>query len=264
MMNFGARRGTSRTEAMTTRRTSAAAREGSLRTAEPGGRTDVADLPAPGAPARPTVVVADDHDLFRAGIRTLLETASFVVCAEASDADEAVSAALEHAPDICLLDIGMPGDGIAAARKINDQLPATAIVMMTGSDAEEHVFAALRAGASGYLLKSMNPARLPAALRGVLAGEAALPRRLAARLIDEFWSSGRSRRVRIEDDVVELTRREWEVLRLLQDRASTADVAGRLGISPVTARRHISGTMQKLGVRTREEAVAVIAGRSDD
>jgi CheY-like chemotaxis protein len=123
------------------------------------------------------VVIADDHVPTRTGVRLALEQGDMLVCAEAPSAQAAVSAALRERPDVCLLDINMPGNGIKAAAEISARLPETAVVMLTVSSADEDIFDSLRAGARGYLLKDMDPARLPAALRGVLAGEAALPPR---------------------------------------------------------------------------------------
>jgi DNA-binding NarL/FixJ family response regulator len=131
-----------------------------------------------------TVVIADDHPPQRAGIRVALEEADFRVCAEVGDARSAIAAVEEHRPDVALLDIHMPGNGISAAAAITDRVPETAVVMLTVSNDEQDLFAALRAGAAGYLLKDTDPVRLPLALKGVLQGEGALPRVLVARLMD--------------------------------------------------------------------------------
>ena len=129
-----------------------------------------------------TVLVADDHAPTRAGVRAALAEDGFVVVGEAAHADAAVDAARRERPDVCVLDIEMPGSGIAAAARITEELPGAAVVMLTVSRDDEHLFASLRAGAIGYLLKDMDPGRLGAALRGALSGEAALPRTLVARL----------------------------------------------------------------------------------
>ena len=115
-----------------------------------------------------------------------LEEHGFDVCVEAANAADSVAAAERERPDVCVLDVHMPGDGIAAAAEIAARFPEIAVVMLTVSDSDDHLFAALRAGAQGYLLKDMDPDRLPLALEGVLAGEAALPRALVARVLDEF------------------------------------------------------------------------------
>ncbi len=210
------------------------------------------------------VVVADDHVPTRAGVRLALEGHGFSVCAEAGDARAAVAAAVRERPDVCLLDIRMPGNGIAAAFEIKSALPDTAVVMLTVSRDDADLFDALRAGASGYLLKDLDPARLPFALRGVLDGEAALPRQLVARLIEEFRSRGRRKRLVIgAGRGVDLTEREWEVLELLREGARTAEIAERLFISQVTVRRHVSEILRKLRVSDRKAALRLLEQRSD-
>jgi DNA-binding NarL/FixJ family response regulator len=204
-------------------------------------------------------MLADDHAAVRAGIRLALAGEGFEVVAEASDAKGAVEAALREQPDIALLDVKMPGSGITAAEDIVRALPRTVVVMLTVSRDDDDLFAALRAGASGYLLKDTDPGRLPFALRGVLEGEAALPRGLVARLIEEFRTRGRRRRLPLmRQHGVELTEREWEVLDLLHAGLSTAEIAERLKISPVTVRRHVSEILKKLRVTSREEAVRLL------
>ncbi len=212
----------------------------------------------------PTVVLADDHAATRIGIRMSLEDGGFTVVAEADAAAAAVDAALREQPDLCLLDVYMPGGGIMAAAEIHARLPGTRIVMLTVSAGEDDLFAALRAGAVGYLLKDTNPERLPFALRGVLEGEAALPRTLVARVIDEFREGeGRRRRPELEGVGHALTDRERDVLLGLRDGRTTADIAQALSISPVTVRRHVSEVLRKLQVPDREAAVRLMrAGRS--
>ena len=201
------------------------------------------------------MLVADDHAAARAGTRLALEGRGFTVCAEAADADGAVEAARRERPDVCLLDVSMPGGGIAAARQISHELPDTAIVMLTVSADEDDLFDSLRAGAHGYLLKDTDPDRLPAALRGVMEGEAAIPRRLVGRIVDAFSERSR-RRLRLHDrQGADLTSREWEIVELLHEGLSTAAVAQRLGVSQVTVRRHLSQVMHKLGVRDRKAAL---------
>ena len=189
----------------------------------------------------------------------LEQTGTFTVCAEAPDSDSAIEAARRERPDVCLLDIHMPGDGIRAAETISRELPETAVVMLTVSRADEDLFDALRAGASGYLLKDIDPARLPHALHGVLEGEAALPRRLVALLIEEFRERRRRRRIPLVGRrSVELTDREWEVLDLMRDGLPTEEIAARLFISPVTVRTHVSAILRKLQVPTREDALKLL------
>jgi DNA-binding NarL/FixJ family response regulator len=206
------------------------------------------------------VLIADDHLGVRTGTRLALEEGGFVVCAEAADGPGAVEAARRERPDVCLLDVLMPGGGIEAAAQIAAELPDTAIVMLTVSDDEDHLFDAIRAGASGYLLKDMDPDRLPAALTGVLNGEAALPRRLVARLVEEFSERQRRRVPLPAGGRAELTAREWETLELLRTGSSTASAARRLGISEVTVRRHVSEAVRKLRVADRQAAIELVEG----
>jgi DNA-binding NarL/FixJ family response regulator len=214
--------------------------------------------------ARGRVLVADDHPPTRAGVRLALERGGFSVCAEVGDADSAVEAALRLRPDICVLDVNMPGGGITAAAEISRRLPDAAIVMLTVSREDADLFDALRAGATGYLLKDIDPARLPLALEGVLAGEAALPRGLVTRLVQEFRTRQRSKRLLAGFAGARLTDREWDVLELMREGQSTNEIATRLAITPVTVRRHISEILRKLRVTDRESAVRLLEERGAD
>ena len=210
-------------------------------------------------PHRIRVLVVDEDPPTRKGVRLTLERAGITVCAEASNAEAAVEAAVREQPDICLLETRIPGSGIAATAEITRQLPRTSVVMFTNSGADEDLFDSLRAGAAGYLLKDMNPDRLPRALVAVLEGEAALPRRLVARLIDEFRERGRHRRAQLASGrTVDLTSREWEVLDLIRRRLSTAQIASRLFISEGTVRSHDAAILHKLGVPDRESALQLL------
>jgi DNA-binding NarL/FixJ family response regulator len=185
------------------------------------------------------------------------------VCAEVGDAEQAIQAALREVPDLCLLDVRMPaGGGIRAAAEISERVPSTAIVMLTVSLEESDLFDSLRAGADGYLLKDTDPDRLPYALQGVLDGEAALPRTLAARVIEEFRSRDGRRRLLLERrHGAKLTVREWEVLEGLRLGHSTKEMAEDLRVSPITVRRHVSEIVRKLRVRDRAAAVRLIDRR---
>ncbi|MGI9097004.1 MAG: response regulator [Solirubrobacteraceae bacterium] len=206
-----------------------------------------------------TVLIADDHPLVRDGVREALTERGVDVCAEATDAPGAVLAAVRERPDVCLLDIDMPGNGIVAAQEISERVPETAVVMLTVSDDERDLLAAVRSGAVGYLLKDSDPDRLAFALRGVVSGEAALPRRLVARVLDHVRASETRRRLGLRmPRGVQLTEREWEVLELMHDELTTRDVATRLSVSPVTVRRHLSSAVAKLGVGDRGAALALI------
>jgi two-component system nitrate/nitrite response regulator NarL len=211
----------------------------------------------------PRVLIADDHVPTRVDVRNALEEEGFVVCAEEDSGPAAVAAALRDPPDVCLLEVHVPGGGIEAAAEIRARLAETQIVMWTASRNDEDFFAALQAGASGYLVKDMNPARLGPTLVGVLRGEAALPRELTARLIREF----RSRARRHETGLLrrgknDLTPREWDVLDCLCEGLSTARIAERLFISQTTVRRHIGSILGKLGVPDRQAAVDLVTQRS--
>ena len=203
--------------------------------------------------------MADDHPPLRASVRRALEEHGFEVCFEAANAADSVAAAERERPDVCVLDVQMPGNGIAAAAQIAARLPETAIVMLTVSDSDEDLFAALRAGAQGYLLKDMDPGRLPLALEGVLAGEAALPRALVARVLDEFRTRRRRRRLLLPGGRgCTLTDREWETLELLAEGLSTAEVAERLLVAPVTVRRHAAAIVKKLNAGDRRSLLQLV------
>lgn len=207
-----------------------------------------------------TVLLADDQVGTRVGIKFAIEPHGFRVVAEASSMAEAVAAALRTGPDICLLATGLPGNGIEAARLIKETVPRTKIVMLTASGRNDELLGALRAGADGYLLMTTSPARLPHAIRGVANGEAALPRAFTAHLIEEFRAHGHRRRLAlsVDDQAVELTAREFEVLERLRKRERTAEIAQHLGISEVTVRRHSSSILQKLGAPNRQAVIDML------
>jgi len=206
----------------------------------------------------PTIVIADDHQITRLGVRAALINGGFDVVGEAEDRDGAVREVLRSRPCVCLLDVCMPGSGLEAALAISLQAPETAIVMLTVSVRTTDVVAALRAGAVGYLPKDTRPDRLPAALCGVLKGEAALPRTLVGRVLSEF----RELTVPVQDRVrvgeIELTARESEILMLLRSGRTTLEISQMLAVSPITVRRHISASVAKLGVADREAAIHAV------
>jgi len=219
-------------------------------------------------PAKPPrrVLIADDHAPTRDDIRRVLSgDERFAVCAEAADAADAVQAAIRVRPDICLLDLGMPGSGLAAVWEIAARLPDAKIVILTVSDDEANLFGALRAGVSGYLLKTMNLNRLPDALNGVCSGEAAMQRTLVARVLERFrWREPRWRQtVGAGPARWRLTSREWEVLDLLAQGRSTAEIAERLVISSSAVRVHVASIVRKLGVADRAAAVELFRRRSE-
>ena len=212
------------------------------------------------------VLIADDHPPTRDDVRRALESdGRFSVCAEAADAAGAVQAAVRTQPDVCLLDVQMPGGGIAAAWEIAARLPQAKIVMLTVSEADSDLFTALRAGAGGYLLKTMDLRRLPDALEGVCAGEAAMQPRLVARVVERFRTpEPRWRQTTAgEPGQQRLTSREWQVLDLLAQGYSTAEIARRLVLSATAVRVHIAAIVRKLGVPDRAAAVELFRSRSE-
>ena len=213
--------------------------------------------------AQPRVVIADGHAPTRVGARLALEQHGFVVSAEEETAPAAVAAALRDPPDLCLLDVHVAGGGIEATAAIHSKLPQTHVVVLSARRNDNDLFSALEAGASGYLLKETSPPRLAAALRGVLRGEAALPRELTARLIREFRARARgSESGLVRRGKNDLTSREWDVLDCLCEGLSTRRIAERLFISETTVRRHVGSILRKLDAPTREAAVELVAQRS--
>jgi DNA-binding NarL/FixJ family response regulator len=199
------------------------------------------------------VMIAND----RAWIRTVIRRAvasdpRFAVCAETADAPSAVVAAIRERPEVCLLEVGMPGGGISAAWEISARLPQTKVVMFTSSRNPAHLRAALRAGAMGYLFSDMDLARLPEALHDVVMGRSAIPRELVSYLVDEFRDRSARHRVLVSsEDAQHLTSREWQVIDLLCLHLSTAQIARRLVLSDATVRSHIASAMAKLDVPDR-------------
>jgi len=207
---------------------------------------------------RATVLVADDHFPTRERLRARLTDAGFEIVT-AADADTAVKVAAETNPDLCLVDINMPGEGIAAVRRILTVAPSTRVIMLTVSRNDTDLFDALQNGASGYVLKDARVSELPDLLRRALDGEALLSGLLAARLVEEFRERGRRRRVLASHAPgAELTRREWQVLELLASHLTTAEIAARLFLEPVTVRTHIARILRKLRVPTRQAALRLL------
>ena len=211
------------------------------------------------------VLIADDHAPTRIDVRQALDSdVRFVVCAVTADASGAVQAALRERPDLCLLDVRMPGGGLSAAWEIGARLPRTKIVMLTVSGEDADLFAALRAGAEGYLLKTMSLAQLPDVLEGVCSGQAAIPPTLVTRLLTRFRTREPRWRKPLERGAAEhLTSREWEVLELLAQERSTAEIASGLVITTSAVRAHIAAIVRKLRVPDRAAAIELFRGRLD-
>ena len=206
------------------------------------------------------VVIADDHARMRGRVRDALESGGCDVCGEGATAADAVRLVQEHHPDVALLDIHMPGNGIQAARDIVRASPEVAVVMLTQSAEDEDLFDSLRAGASGYLLKDTDPTQLADRLRGVLAGEGAMSARLVARVMDEFRAPTKRRFGRPTAAAAKLSAREWEVMQLLSEGLTTDEVARRLFLSATTVRVHVSSVLKKLRVKDREGAFRLLRG----
>jgi DNA-binding NarL/FixJ family response regulator len=206
-----------------------------------------------------TVLIADDQALVRGGFRALLDAqADIDVVAEAADGDTAVALAREHRPDVVLMDVRMPGsDGLDATRRIvaDPELADVRVVILTTFDLDEYVFEALRAGASGFLLKDTEPVDLLAAVRAVARGDALLAPSVTRRLIEEF--AGRLREPRPSGTLDVLTEREREVVALVGGGLSNDEIAERLVVSPATAKTHVSRAMVKLAVRDRAQLVVL-------
>jgi len=206
------------------------------------------------------VVIADDQALVRGGFRVLVESASDMeVVGEAGDGAEAVALAREHHPDVVLMDVRMPGqDGIEATRRIkeDEETAEVKVLILTTFDLDAYVYAALRAGASGFLLKDTSPERLLDAVRTVASGEALLAPTVTKRLIATFASSVEPPLVR-SGALRALTDREREVLREVARGLSNLEIAEKLHMSPATAKTHVSRLLMKFAARDRAQLVVV-------
>jgi DNA-binding NarL/FixJ family response regulator len=204
-----------------------------------------------------SVLLADDQALVRAGFSALLDAQDDIeVVAEADDGEEAVRLAKSHVPDVVLMDIRMPGlDGLSATRAIaaDQHLSAVRIVILTTFELDEYVFEALRAGASGFLVKDTEPVELIRAVRAVAAGEALLSPSVTRRLIAEFAT--RAKEPARGPELDGLTVREREVMALVAEGLSNDEIAERLFVSPATAKTHVSRAMIKLNARDRAQLV---------
>jgi DNA-binding NarL/FixJ family response regulator len=206
-----------------------------------------------------TVLLADDQALVRGGFRALLDAQDdLTVVGEAADGDEAVRLAVEHRPDVVLMDIRMPGtDGLTATRRIaeDDRLATTKVVILSTFDLDEYVFEAIRAGANGFLVKDTEPAELLRAVRAAVAGDALLSPGITRRLIEEFATKAKAPPGGTALEA--LTDREREVVALVAEGLSNDEIAARLIMSAATAKTHVSRAMIKLGARDRAQLVVL-------
>jgi DNA-binding NarL/FixJ family response regulator len=210
------------------------------------------------ADLRLRALVVDDDAFARRLMSASLVEADIAVVAEAHDGSEALRLCVEHRPDVVVMDIVMPNvDGITATREITAKLPQQLVVILTGADETELAMLALRAGAVGVLNKEVDPAALPRALRAAMRGEAAISRQLSMRVIEQLRSTA-GVPVGVRPVASPLTAREWEVLDLLYEGSSTDQIARALVISRETVRSHVKHILRKLGVNSREEAMAAV------
>ncbi|MDX3111179.1 response regulator [Nonomuraea angiospora] len=205
------------------------------------------------------LLLADDQTLVRAGFRSILsDEDDFEVVAEAANGAAAVAGAREHRPDVVLMDIRMPElDGLEATRQISGdpRLQNVKVIILTTFDLDDYVYGALRAGASGFLVKDTEPAELIHAVRVVARGDALIAPSITRRLIAEF--AGRVKRPEPGPELNALTEREREVMALVAAGLSNDEIAARLVLSPATAKTHVSRIMTKLSVRDRAQLVII-------
>ena len=214
---------------------------------------------APDATPAPRVVIADDQTLVRGGFRLILNSAGIPVVAEAADGREAIAATLKHRPDVVLMDIRMPEmDGLEATRRILASQGGridVRIIILTTFDLDQYVYAALSAGASGFLLKDVSPEHLIAAVRMVQSGDALLAPSITRRLVERF--APREGSGRANGGVSALTPRELEVLGLIARGLSNSELAAELTLSEATVKTHVARILAKLQLRDRVQAVVL-------
>jgi DNA-binding NarL/FixJ family response regulator len=209
-----------------------------------------------------SVLLADDQPLLRRGFRMILEAeGDLIVAAEAADGEEAVDLARRHAPDVVLMDIRMPGlDGIEATQRITAADTHVRVLVLTTFDLDEYAFGALRAGASGFLLKDVRPAELVAAIRTVAAGDAVISPRVTRRLLEEYTRVlplSASQMQERYPQLSALTEREREVLIAVARGLSNAEIAASLFVSEATVKSHVGRILAKLGLRDRVQVVVL-------
>lgn len=208
------------------------------------------------------LLLAEPDAPTRAGIRMAVEAEGFVVCGEPLGVGAVVETAVGERPDVCLIAEVLPGGALVAIDAIYQRVPECKLVMLTESEEPPSLLAAIRAGASGFVRKDLDPTRLPATLRGVVGGEAALSRRLTFRLLETLRTREQGRSAPTTPGGPSMTDRELEVLELMAEGLRTSEIAASLSIAEVTVRRHVSSAVGKLGVADRAAAIAVLTGRS--
>ena len=203
------------------------------------------------------VLVADDHALFRRGLEMVLESEPDIeVVGEANDGQEAVRQAIELMPDIVLMDVRMPGGGgIEACQAIKEAAPHLKILMLTISDEEDDLYEAIKAGASGYLLKEISIEEVADAIRSVQAGQSLISPSMASKLLNEFASMAKKEEEKVSAPRPRLTEREMEVLTLVAQGLNNRDIAKELFISENTVKNHVRNILEKLHLHSRMEAV---------
>jgi DNA-binding NarL/FixJ family response regulator len=209
-----------------------------------------------------SVLLADDQPLLRLGFRMIIEAEeNLTVTGEAGDGDEAIKLARQHRPDVVLMDIRMPGtDGIVATKCITAENPAVRVLVLTTFDLDEYAFGALRAGASGFLLKDVRPAELVRAIRTVASGDAVVSPRVTRRLLDECAQAlplASAYRAGRYPQLSALTERERDVLATVARGLSNAEIAAALYVSEATVKSHVGRILAKLGLRDRVQVVVL-------
>jgi DNA-binding NarL/FixJ family response regulator len=209
-----------------------------------------------------SVLLADDQPLLRRGFRMILEAEGDIsVAAEAGNGEEAVDLARRHTPDVVLMDIRMPGtDGIEATRRITAAGAGVRVLVLTTFDLDEYAFGALRAGASGFLLKDVRPAELVAAIRTVATGDAVISPRVTRRLLEEYSQVlplSSAQRAQRYPQLDALTEREREVLIAVARGLSNTEIAAALYVSEATVKSHVGRILAKLGLRDRVQVVVL-------
>jgi two-component system NarL family response regulator len=210
------------------------------------------------------VLIADDHERFRRGLRMVLEAEDGMdVVAEAANGAEAVTKVEEEAPDVVLMDVRMPTmNGIEATRAIRAAFPSTRIIMLTVSDEEDDLFDAVKAGANGYLLKEVSIEEVADAVRAVVQGQSLISPSMAAKLITEFGTLARRAAVADIENNPSLTERELEVLKRVATGMANDEIAADLGVSTKAVRNHVANILVKLQLRSRiEAAIVAMEGR---